>query len=237
MVRMPHLFHWFLSNEPCSWISAVQALANLGSISPDEVGLTKFGPHTPYFPRQIKSMTRVSAAQSAVVDIESGKPVGKIPNSDQLVEWYVKNLPNESLVGTRIVHGDYKMDNLIFHPTENRVIGILDWELCTLGSPVRNPPPKINFLRDSFSRKLADLANLTQPWSIDSNDLQLPPDISKHFQMTPFKNSRDAPIPLEVLEAEYAKGTKQPFPIQGMVFARSWMLFRVSPIRLPVTRL
>jgi aminoglycoside phosphotransferase (APT) family kinase protein len=54
-----------------------------------------------------------------------------------LIAWYASHLPDESKIGPRIVHGDYKLDNLIFHPAENRVIGILDWELCTIGSPVR----------------------------------------------------------------------------------------------------
>lgn len=53
------------------------------------------------------------------------------------MQWYATHLPDERRFGTRIVHGDYKIDNLIFHRTEPRVIGILDWELSTLGHPVR----------------------------------------------------------------------------------------------------
>ena len=119
-----------------SWLSAVRALAALGSVSPAAVGLSTFGPSTPYFPRQIKSLSRVSSAQAEVVDIETKKKVGNIPYFSQLIAWYTRNLPDENKTGVRIVHGDYKLDNLIFHPTDNRVIGILDWEMCTLGSPV-----------------------------------------------------------------------------------------------------
>lgn len=71
------------------------------------------------------------------MDIETGAPTGMIPAFDEMVAWYQAHLPDEHKTGLRVVHGDYKLDNMIFHPTENRVIGILDWELCTLGSPVR----------------------------------------------------------------------------------------------------
>ncbi|KAG0708611.1 kinase-like domain-containing protein [Suillus ampliporus] len=195
------------------WLSAVRSLAALSSLDPFQIGLENFGPTTDYFPRQIKSLTRISIAQSKAVDVETGESTGNIPSFEEMVDWYQKHLPDERKTGLRIVHGDYKLDNMIFHPTENRVLGILDWELCTLGSP------------------LADLANLTQPWAIDARHLPKDPMIAHVTAIKSFKNAtKDVPIPLEDLEREYCRLTNQPYPIKEMVFARSWMLFRLAII-------
>jgi hypothetical protein len=226
-----------------SWLSAVRALAALSSLSPTALGLSSLGSAKPYFPRQIRSLTRVSLAQAAAADVDTGAPVGKIPRFDDLLRWYTAHLPDEAKTGSRVVHGDYKLDNLVFHPTENRVIGILDWELCTLGSPVR-PLPLLPFspfhsLTPPTCAQLADLANLTQPWSIDPARI---PNFSEYAQfslMRGFKNKpgSDVPIAYAELEREYCRLTGWPGPLKEMAFANSWMLFRVSlPFRSPWRR-
>jgi aminoglycoside phosphotransferase (APT) family kinase protein len=53
---------------------------------------------------------------------------------DNLIGWLPKNIPPEA--GTTVVHGDFRLDNTIFHPTEARILAVLDWELSTLGDPL-----------------------------------------------------------------------------------------------------
>ena len=162
------------------------------------------------------------------MDVESNEVVGKVPDFDDLMEWYTKNLPDETKTGSRIVHGDYKLDNMVFHPTENRVIGILDWELCTLGSPVRL---NTSNLRTHLLTppQLADLGNLTQPWVFDPNFMSS--DITSSAAgslIKGFKNVENVPISKEDMEKEYCKVTGWPYPITEITFVRSWMVMRVS---------
>lgn len=58
----------------------------------------------------------------------------QLPQMEQLIDWLPANVPEP--FPTTVAHGDYRIDNLIFHPTENRVLAVLDWELSTLGDPM-----------------------------------------------------------------------------------------------------
>jgi len=109
----------------------------LSSLNPKDVGLRTFGSHKPYFPCQIKALSKVMLVQAMVKDINTGKAIGKILGWDEFIAWYKRNLPDKYKTGSVwIVYRDYKLNNLVFHPMENCMIRILDWELSTLGSPV-----------------------------------------------------------------------------------------------------
>ena len=87
------------------------------------IGLGAFGKPGNYFARQIERWTRQYQA-SATETIEA---------MDQLIAWLPNNIPPGE--DTAIVHGDFRLDNMIFHPTEPRIVAVLDWELSTLGHP------------------------------------------------------------------------------------------------------
>ena len=100
-------------------------LARLHLIAPQSVGLEDYGPAGNYFERQISRWSR-----SYLADTDAGRD----PGMDRLVEWLPTAIPPSA--ETRIVHGDFRCDNLIFHPTEPQMIAVLDWELSTLGCPL-----------------------------------------------------------------------------------------------------
>ncbi len=101
----------------------LSALARLQTIDYRAIGLAEFGKPNDYFARQINRWTKNYVASET----------DKIPLMDRLNAWLPANIPVEDSVS--IVHGDYRMDNMIFHSSEPRVVAVLDWELSTIGHP------------------------------------------------------------------------------------------------------
>ncbi|KAK3846852.1 MAG: kinase-like domain-containing protein [Linnemannia gamsii] len=184
------------------WLSAIDTLAKLHKVDHVAVGLEGYGKPTGFYRRQIGSLSKVAAAQAAVKDTE-GVVVGPIPGMEEMAVWFKNNEVKDS---TSIVHGDYKIDNLVFHPTEPRVIGILDWELSTIGHPY------------------SDLANLLNPYytpAIKGNPMGGLGGIP----------DKDLPIPpVNILLERYCNQTSRPFPIDNWLFCIAFSFFRMSVI-------
>jgi aminoglycoside phosphotransferase (APT) family kinase protein len=102
-----------------------ETLGKLHSYDPVQLGLGDFGRSGAYIERQIARWSRQYLDDAAT---------GRDANMDRLCEWLPKNIPAGD--ETTIVHGDFRADNLIFHPAEPRVLAVLDWELSTLGHPL-----------------------------------------------------------------------------------------------------
>lgn len=101
-----------------------RVMAQLHTIDYAAIGLQDYGKPGNYFARQIDRWTKQYRASETE----------KIEAMDKLIEWLPNNIPPGD--ETSIVHGDYRLDNMIFHPTEPRILAILDWELSTLGHPL-----------------------------------------------------------------------------------------------------
>ena len=100
-------------------------LARLHAMDPEALALSDFGKAGGYFDRQIRRWSRQYLEDTAA---------GRDANMDRLIEWLPTHVPSGE--ESRIVHGDFRADNLIFHSTEPRVLAVLDWELSTLGHPL-----------------------------------------------------------------------------------------------------
>lgn len=102
-----------------------RVLAALHSVDVDAVGLSDYGKPGNYFERQVGRWTKQYRASETET----------IPAMERLIEWLPTNMPPDD-GRVSLVHGDYRLDNVMFHPTEPRIIAVLDWELSTLGNPI-----------------------------------------------------------------------------------------------------
>lgn len=100
-------------------------MAQLHMVDYASVGLGDYGRPGNYFERQISRWSK-----QYLEDADAGRD----PAMDRLIEWLPANIPaNDD--ATSIIHGDFRIDNMIFHPTEPKILAVLDWELSTLGHP------------------------------------------------------------------------------------------------------
>ncbi len=124
--------------ERTAFYDAMNAtLAALHNVDVDAVGLTDYGRPGNYFERQVSRWSKQYRASE----------LQQIPEMETLMEYLPANMPEDD-GRVSLVHGDYRLDNMMFHPGEPRVIALLDWELSTLGNP------------------LADLANQCMAWML-----------------------------------------------------------------------
>jgi len=129
------------------WHDAVRTLAKFHKIKPKDVGLESYGRPSGFYDRQIKTFSTINKLQGETRDAETDKPVGPIPHFDDMIDFFKDKQMQPKDRGT-LVHGDYKIDNVVFHKTEPRVIGVLDWEMSTIGHP------------------LSDIVNLLNPYTL-----------------------------------------------------------------------
>lgn len=123
------------SERTAVYMAVADAMAALHRVRPDAVGLEDFGRPGNYFERQIGRWTRqLRESDSAPIE-----------QLERLADWLPFNVPPDD-GAVSIAHGDFRLGNMLFHPTESRVVAILDWELSTLGHP------------------LADLGFCCMPW-------------------------------------------------------------------------
>jgi aminoglycoside phosphotransferase (APT) family kinase protein len=113
------------SSRPAHGEALVDALARLHRVDYRAVGLDDFGRPGGYVARQFARWSKQYLQDDAA---------GRVAAMDRLVEWLPTRMP--ACEDTCVVHGDYRCDNVVFHPAEPRVLAILDWELATLGDPI-----------------------------------------------------------------------------------------------------
>ena len=167
-------------------------LARLHALDPAALGLADYGKSGDYFGRQIARWSKQYRASCS-------SPIGAM---EALLDWLPHHIPADA--STALTHGDYRIDNLVFHPREPRVVALLDWELSTLGHP------------------LADIAYNCLAWHLPENGL-----VAGGLEGT---NLADLGIPGErEYLASYCERTRRA-EVPGWPFYLAFSFFRLAAI-------
>ncbi|MBV1880514.1 MAG: phosphotransferase family protein [Pseudomonadales bacterium] len=137
-----------------------KTLAYLHSVDIDAIGLSEFGRPGSYFERQYKRWSKQYRASET----------DKIEAMEILMEWLPKNMPEDD-GRVSLIHGDYRIDNIIFARNEPRILAVLDWELSTLGHPFSDLAYQCMQLRMPSDPSLGNLAGLD---TVDRHALGIP---------------------------------------------------------------
>jgi aminoglycoside phosphotransferase (APT) family kinase protein len=111
-------------------LSAVDALATLGTVDPEAVGLSEFGKPVGFLERQVTRWL----GELESYNRHEGYPGPDFPGLELVATWLQANVPGGTIPG--IVHGDYHLANLMFMREKPEIAAIVDWEMCTLGDPL-----------------------------------------------------------------------------------------------------
>ncbi|ONK67554.1 uncharacterized protein A4U43_C05F1250 [Asparagus officinalis] len=187
--------------------ATANTLASLHKVDVDFIGLPNFGRRDHYCRRQVERWARQYLASTA-----EGKPY-RNPKMLELITWLKKNIPVEDSSAERstcLVHGDFRIDNLVFHPVEDKVIGILDWELSTLGN------------------QMCDVAYSAMPYIVNVDNTT-----PEGFEScgTP----EGIPSLAEYL-SDYCSAAGKPWPVTDWKFYMAFSLFRGASILAGVYR-
>ncbi|KAK7753689.1 hypothetical protein SLS62_004311 [Diatrype stigma] len=207
------------SERAALWRAAVETLARLHAVDREAVGLQRYGKGEDggFYARQVETWRRICEAQARAVDAETGRAVGHLPHFEDLLAFFRDEAqqpgrsrePSGGGPRATLVHGDYKIDNLVFHPTEPRVIGILDWEMSTVGHP------------------LSDLANLLHPFYGAGPEISSGSTTAK--EKDPVSVPEGLPTPSTIV-AWYGAAAGWEVPEAEMAWATAFSVFRLSAI-------
>lgn len=192
------------SKRRAIYFSTAKTLAAIHKVDVNAIGLQKYGRRDNYCKRQVNRWEKQYLASTG-----EGKPP-RYQRMLDLARWLKEHVPKEdSSAGsaTGLVHGDYRPDNLVFHPTEDRVIGVIDWELSTLGN------------------QMCDVAYSCLPYIIDAT----PSESSSYggFQHT---GTPDGIPQLEEYLSLYCSFSARPWPASNWKFYVAFSLFRGASI-------